>query len=228
MSKIENHLFNYKKMLEKIILSQNIKQREISDMLELTTVHVSNVKQEKSALAIEDVLELVNEFDLCLDEFVKEEYRVNKLPEYNEKNPFENMEQEEILMIVSFLSNLKKYRKREEKHEEQLDFKKRTGACIKKLRMEQNISEKEMADLIYVKKNSYQNIESGFRGTSLDNYILIAKRLGVPVSKLFEDLIHNKKYIVMYEIWTLFEDMSQKEKRQMRFLVHELAEIMEE
>lgn len=229
MSKMEDRLFNYKKMLENILFSKNLKQREISDILDLTTVHVSNVKQEKSALAVEEVLELVNRFDLCMDDFVKENYQVKNMPKYNEKNAFQNMSQDEILMLVSFLSQLKAFRRNKNVgNEEKVDFKKVTGASIRKLRIEQKISEKEMADLIYVKQNSYQNIERGFRGTSMDNYILIAKRLGVPVSKLFEGVIKNKKYVVLHEIWELFADMTDKEKREMRNLVRELAEIMEE
>lgn len=228
MGEFKDRLFDYAKMMNYIRMSTRKNQREISEMLDCTEVHISNVKNHRSSMAVGKIIELVNEFDLCMDEFIDTKYRSDKFPQYEERSLFGDLEQDEILFLLRCLNEYRKNKEKtvpiEEKH--QIRYEKLVGKNIKRIREEKNISVKRMADAISMKTESYQNIESGTYGTTIDNYILLASELEVPVSMLFQDVIKNKKAIISYNIWELFLNTNLEEKERLKLMIEKFSEAL--
>ncbi len=62
------------------------------------------------------------------------------------------------------------------------------GNSVQQLRKERGLSQEKFALLIDMDRTYYASVESGKRNISLCNIQKIAKGLGVPISKLFEDI----------------------------------------
>lgn len=219
----KERFFDYAKVIEYIKNTKNKNQREISEELECTEVHISQIANEKSSTTIEKTLKMLNDFDLCIDDFVEEKYRTKLRIKYEDKQLFGNLTDEEIILLIEFIQ---KYRKVKENQDiacvpDNRSITKQAGRRIRKLRLERGISEADMARALCMKPESYRNIESGV-GTVMDNYVVIAKVLDIPLAVLFSDFVKNKKSIMQYELKELFGKMGMKERRK----VKEFLEVM--
>ena len=59
------------------------------------------------------------------------------------------------------------------------------GRAVRKLRIKQNISQEEFADLCNLHRTYISDVELGKRNLSVENVERIAKALGISVSMLF-------------------------------------------
>lgn len=230
MSDCRERLFNYAKMLNCVRNETGKNQREISEMLNCTEVHISNVKNSKVSMPVPKILELINRFHLCLDEFVSDGYRTDRQPVYEDKMLFGRLRQDELLFLGECLQL---YRERktgsdEEPGKKAKNYERYVGKNISRIRKEKGISMKQIAEELSIREESYRNIEGGTFGTTMDNYILIAKKLEVPVSMLFMDVLSNKESVAGYGIWRFFEGMDEDEKNRAIGAVEKLVDIMVE
>lgn len=241
MSNSENRLFRYAELVRAIKLNKGEKQSHISEELGCTEVHVSNVANEKAVFSIERLLKLLNTYDMCMDDFVADSYKVEASTRYEDKQLFGNLSDEEILLVLEIVK--KRFLEKENVFREDVCYgrfgeetknyreikeqNRKIGKKIKELREKKQITAAEMAGGIAIKEETYRNIESG-TGTTYDNYVLIAKKLEVPVSLLFEDYVKNKKAVINYEISELFDSMTLQERQDATRLIEAFVKILEQ
>ncbi len=73
----------------------------------------------------------------------------------------------------------------------QINIRGQFGEVVRKIRMEQNISQEELGYLCGLHRTYISDIERGIRNVSLDNIEKIAKALNVPPKNLFDFSILN-------------------------------------
>lgn len=226
MDRGKERLFHYDKMFEEIQRITKMNQRQISELINCTEVHLSNIKHKKATMPVSKILDLVNRFSLSLDDFVYN----RESDETLDVAVFGKLEQDEVLFL---LDCLKLYRKKKEQRggKKQLEiqhYEKVVGKNIKKIRKEKKISVKYMSNVLVMKEESYRNIESGTFGTTMDNYILIAGTFDVPVSLLFSGVVENKKDVVEYYAEQMFQGMDREGKEKTQKNIIKMAELIHE
>lgn len=226
MDRGKERLFRYDKMFEEIQRITKMNQRQISELINCTEVHLSNIKHKKATMPVSKILDLVNRFSLSLDDFVYN----RESDETLDVAVFGKLEEDEVLFL---LDCLKLYRKKKEQQgsKQQLEiqhYEKIVGKNIKKIRKEKKISVKYMSNVLVMKEESYRNIESGTFGTTMDNYILIAGTFDVPVSLLFSGVVENKKDVVEYYAEQMFQGMDQEGKEKAQKYIIKMAELIHE
>lgn len=236
MSDSENRLFQYADLLKSIKLLRNTKQSQISEIAGCTEVHLSNVANEKAVFSTEKMLRLLNEYDICMDDFVADKYKVPVNVKYEQKQMFGRLSDDEILLILEIIKKRYLGRKEENlefseelvygKNQDKRQKNKTIGRKIKEIREHRHITMEDMAESLSIQIDTYRNIESG-TGTAYDNYVMIAKKLEVPVSILFEDFIRNKKAVINYEISELFDSITPGERQAAMEMIGKFVEVLD-
>ena len=214
MNDKKERFFDYAKALESAKHMGRKNQREISEELNVTEVHVSKIANEKSTTTLAKTLKILNDFDLCIDDFVEEPYRTSVRINYEDKKLFGGHTDEEIILLVEYIKKVQQVRKQQHLFdvEDNKKIAKLVGRRIRQLRKERNIPEEAIAEALAMQPDSYRNIESG-TGTVMDNYVIIAKILNVPMGILFADFVKNKKSIMQYEMGELFQELDMQERK---------------
>lgn len=91
--------------------------------------------------------------------------------------------------------------------------------------MEKGIPIKEMCKYLNMKETTYRNIENASNRTTIDNYAHIANVLEVPLTLLLSDSLKNKEAMVFYQFEKVFSMMNFIEKRDMKKMMKEMAEV---
>lgn len=226
----KNQVFSYVRLIDYLKTYSGKSQRELSGNAGCTEMHLSNVAKGKARLSLKKLLGIMNEGNICMDDFVVHHYRTVLNIHYEDRKLFKGLTDEEVILFVDFLKELialKRGRKKTvtENKWERKSIEKFAGRMIKKLRIQKGIPLEKMAQQIGMETKSYQNIESG-RSTVYENYIVIAKTLGVPASVLFSDFLQNKKSIANYKVCSLFETVNQKEREILRSVITEMAVVL--
>ena len=71
---------------------------------------------------------------------------------------------------------------------EEISVTKKFGKRVRKLRNEKGMSQEDLADICGLDRTYISGIERGIRNVALKNIEALAKGLGVPISKLFENI----------------------------------------
>lgn len=219
----KERFFDYAKAIESAKYAGNKNQREISEELEVSEVHVSQIVNEKSSTTLAKTLKMLNDFNLCIDDFVEEPYRTKMTVKYEDKKMFGSLSDAEIIILIDFIRKFQYLKAHKENTilPDNRSIAKQVGRRIRELRQKRDISERTMAQALAMQQESYRNIESGV-GTVMDNYVVIAKILNVPMGVLFSDFVRNKKSIMQYEMGELFGEIGIQERKSIR----EFLEIM--
>lgn len=226
MDRGKDRLFRYDKMFEEIQRLTKMNQRQISELMNCTEVHLSNIKHKKATMPVPKILDLINRFSLSLDDFLYDK----EVDETLDVAVFGGLDQDEVLFL---LDCLKLYRKKKEEQggKNRLEiqyYEKVVGKNIKQIRKEKKLSIKYMSEVLAMKEESYRNIESGTFGTTMDNYILIAGIFEVPVSLLFSGVVKNKKDVVKYYAEQMFHGMNLEEREKTQKNIVRMAELIRE
>ena len=83
-----------------------------------------------------------------------------------------------------------------------------------------------MCKNLNVKKTTYQNIENGSNGTTIENYVRIASVLQIPVSLLMSDVVKNKDTLIDYELNQLFSEVNFREKKKLEEMIDSLVAVV--
>ena len=106
---------------------------------------------------------------------------------------------------------------------------KMVGARIKRFRVDRQLSQEELANLIGTIGKHISNIENGSRAPSLDLLIAIANSLEVSADDILCDSLTHSKSLVGNEIQTILLDCNHDEKemliRTLKFLKALLSEF---
>jgi len=201
---------------------------ELSEELNCTAAHMSNVKRGKSTLSLDKVLTLLNNYDYCIDD-----YMANKMD-----NKTDNWDIVEILgangefelLLVGFVTNFINIFHRKPKTDcynfTPEERKQKISGRIREERKKKKISVETMCRMTQIKKMTYQNIENGSNGTTAENYGKIAGVLGVPVSFLMRDVIKNKKGLIKYEKAKAVAEMNFRERKILVEMMKEIWEVI--
>lgn len=215
LSDYSMRLFDYKKLFGQIKKEYRKNQKDISQILDCSEVHVSNVKNEKKGFTTEEIIQLMNEFQLCPDDYVCTGWEKGEKAVYEGMWMQEDMDAREKVFMLRIMQNMKSYLKAEYEEKEEENIKVCIGKNIRNLREKQKITQEEMAQYLNMQKKSYQNIENGNRGTGIDTYILISKKLKVPLGKMFSGVLRNKKTEILYDTNELMSELNPRQKRKM-------------
>ncbi len=69
-----------------------------------------------------------------------------------------------------------------------LDCKAAFGKAVRKFRVEKNISQEKLAELANIHRTYVGDVERGLRNVSLVNMTRLAEALGVPLSRLIQEM----------------------------------------
>ena len=218
MKKQREHLYDYSGMINGLKKERGLRQREISEDIDCTEVHLSKVVNEKATLSTAKLIKFLNVYHLSMDDYVDESYRHNMESDEQLDDMMKELGDEEILLMVQFLKKLKQARKLNfDRQPDSKDVNQAVGKKIKILRRKHGYSEEDMADKLGIRPESYRNIESGM-GTMMDNYVIIADLFEIPVSLLFSDFLKNTSSLMNYEMEQVWaesetEDMDETDRR---------------
>ena len=93
---------------------------------------------------------------------------------------------------------------------EQIDFKK-IGQRVQKYRLENNITQEKLADLINSSQTYVSEVEAGKHRLFFDTVVAIAKALNISVDKLIADFEDNSNPSTLQEILNEIRGMSPKQ-----------------
>ena len=224
-------IFNYVKLLNDVKKRSNKNQAQISEELGCTIIHTSNVKNQKSNYSLEKIIKLINSGDYCLDDYVELEGKVPVHTEQFDKEKFGDINQNVLKALFQFLGTyiqVGQNEGRQTKKQEYLNenLVKIAGAKVRQLRKEKGIKTDKMAEMLDMKEGSYRNMENGSTGTTLDNYARIARRLKVPVSVIFEDVLEDKTAVLQYELTQMFAELPITETKKYNEMLDEILQII--
>lgn len=230
MSKQEKRLFDYTKLIKDVQKKSSKSQEMLSVNLECTAAHISNVKRQKSTFSVDKTLQLLNENDYCIDDYVTEQNVVNENLKPEDRERFEGLNSDLKLALVNLAMDAVKIGSRKEEDPYlNLDHewrKQKIAERIRRLRVEKDVSVEVMCESLNVKKTTYQNIENGSNGTTIENYVRIASVLGVPVSLLMSDVVKNKDTLIDYQLNQLFSGVNLKEKKKLEDMIDSLIAVI--
>lgn len=230
MSKQEKRLFDYTRLIKDVQRKSSKSQEMLSVNLECTAAHISNVKRQKSTFSVDKTLQLLNENDYCIDDYVTEESSVKERVKPEDRERFEGIDSDLGLALMNLVKETVKVSHRTEE-DPYLDLdhewrKQKIAERIRKLRVEKNVSIETMCKSLNVKKTTYQNIENGSNGTTIENYVRIASVLQVPVTLLMSDVVRNKDTLIDYELNHLFSEVNFREKKKLEEMIDSLIAVI--
>ncbi len=230
MSKQEKRLFDYTKLIKDVQKKSSKSQEMLSVNLECTAAHISNVKRQKSTFSVDKTLQLLNENDYCIDDYVTEESIVNENLKPEDRERFQGLDSDLRVALVNLvMDTVKVSRRKEEDPYLDLDHewrKQKIAERIRRLRIEKNVSVETMCKNLNVKKTTYQNIENGSNGTTIENYVRIASVLQIPVSLLMSDVVKNKDTLIDYELNQLFSEVNFRAKKKLEEMIDSLIAVV--
>lgn len=229
MNKRNEKLFNYKKLLTDIQKESGKSQEELSVDMDCTASHISNVKNGKSTFSFDRTLRLLNKYGYCIENYLENENNMAEKigDEYSEWRQDVDIELQ-LLMLNQVEVMIKfNHTKAKEREIDLIDEGKikRISENIRRIRIEKRISIKEMCKSLKMKETTYRNIENGSNRTTIDNYAHIANILDVPLTVLLGDSLKNKEALVAYQLKKMFSMMNFIEKREMKRMMKEMAEV---
>lgn len=231
MNNKNNRLFNYTKLLADIQKESKKTQEELSAELDCTASHISNVKNGKSTFSLDKTLHLLNQYEYCIEDYLKDETGMEKQKEREEyKEWMQDIDVELQLLLIEQVELMVKlnYEKTEEKCAD-LSGENRTARIsenIHRIRTEKGILVKEMCECLELKDTTYRNIENGSNRTTIDNYACIAKIFCVPLTLLLEAGLKNKEALVAYRLEKIFSKVNFVEKRKIKKMIEEMAGVL--
>lgn len=229
MSKQNQRLFNYTKLLTDIQKEFNKSQEELSVDINCTASHVSNVKNGKSTFSFDKTLQLLNKYGYCIEDYFKNEsHRAGDIREnYGEWRQDVDIELQLLMLnqveIMIKINHAKVKEKQQDWFGEEKT--KKIAENIHCIRIEKGISIKEMCKYLNIKETTYRNIENASNRTTMDNYVHIAKILDVPLTVLLSDSLKNKEALVGYRLEKVLSMMNFVEKREMKKMMEEMGEV---
>lgn len=230
MSAQGKRLFNYTKLIDDVQKKSAKSQEMLSVNLECTAAHISNVKRKKSTFSLDKTLQLLNENDYCIDDYVENDNDIRKRINRDDREILQGIESDlrwSLMQLV--LETVRVSHRSAEKNYSDLDHeerKKRIGEHIRQIRLEKNISVETMCKQMQIKKTTYQNIENGSNGTTMENYARIANTLQVPLSFLMSDILRNKDTLIDYQVYQLFSQVNFRERKKLEGMIDELSEVI--
>lgn len=230
MSAQGKRLFNYTKLIDDVQKKSSKSQEMLSVNLECTAAHISNVKRKKSTFSLDKTLQLLNENDYCIDDYVENDNDIRKRIKQEDKEILQGIESElrwSLMQLV--LETVRVSHRSGEENYSDLDHeerKKRISERIRQIRLEKNISVETMCKQMEMKKTTYQNIENGSNGTTMENYARIANTLQVPLSFLMSDTLRNKDTLIDYQVYELFSQVNFRERKKLEGMIDELSEVI--
>ena len=230
MSKQEKRLFDYTRLIKDVQKKSSKSQEMLSVNLECTAAHISNVKRQKSTFSVDKTLQLLNENDYCIDDYVEDENNIRERVKPEDRERFQGIDSELRLSLVNLVMDTVRvsHRKAEDRYLD-LDHewrKQKIAERIRKIRTEKNISVETMCKHLDVKKTTYQNIENGSNGTTVENYVRIASVLQVPLTLLMSDVVRNKDTLIDYELQQIFSEVNFREKKKLEEMIDSLVVII--
>lgn len=230
MSKQEKRLFDYTRLIKDVQKKSFKSQEMLSVNLECTAAHISNVKRQKSTFSVDKTLQLLNENDYCIDDYVEDESNTRERVKPEDRERFQGIDSELRLSLVNLVMDTVRvsHRKAEDRYLG-LDHewrKQKIAERIRKIRTEKNISVEAMCKRLDIKKTTYQNIENGSNGTTVENYVRIASVLQVPLTLLMSDVVRNKDTLIDYELHQLFSEVNFREKKKLEEMIDSLVVII--
>lgn len=228
MSKENKRLFNYTKLVTDIQKKSKKSQEELSVDLNCTASHISNVKNGKSTFSLDKTLQLLNMYEYCIEDYLKTENEIGKYIE-EDKEWRQNIDVEVLLLLLEQVKIIIKlnYKKTEQENSDFISIKsiKKISENIRRIRIEKEISIKEMCCYLNMKETTYRNIENGSNRTTIDNYACIAQVLNVPLTLLLNEHLKNKEALVVYELKKIFSQMNIIEKREIKKIMKEVTKV---
>lgn len=229
MSKQNQKLFNYTKLLEDIQKRCKKSQEELSVDIDCTASHISNVKNGKSTFSFDKTLQLLNKYGYCIEDYLENGRNMTKQmkEEYNEWR--QDIDVELQLLILNQVEVIIKFNHTKSK-EKQMDLIsegkiKKISENIRHIRTEKGVSVEGMCKCLNMKETTYRNIENTSNRTTIDNYAHIAKILDVPLTLLLGDSLKNKEMLVSYRLENVLSMMNFVEKREMKKMMKEMVEV---
>ena len=222
-------LFNYTKLINDIQQTSAKSQENLSVNLDCTATHICNVKRQKSSFSLDKTLMLLNEYDYCIDNYV-ETNNTKVMPMYEARKLFHGLNSELQLVLTKLAEEMVKviHKKPTENYPclNQEERKSKIAKRIRQIRLEKKISVEAMCRRTQIKKATYQNIENGSNGTTLENYIRIADALQVPVGFLLRDVLKNKDTLIDYSLKQLFSMVNFREQKRLEEMMEEISLVI--
>ncbi len=229
MSKQNKRLFNYTKLVTDIQSESKKSQEELSVELDCTASHISNVKNGKSAFSLNKTIQLLNKYEYCIEDYLKIENGIERYVEEENKEWRQDIDVELLLLLLAQIEIIIKlyYKKTEVKNSDFTSIKniKKISENIHRIRVEREISIKEMCAYLDMKETTYKNIENGSNRTTIDNYARIAQILNVPLTLILSDNLKNKEILVVYKLKRIFSQVNFIEKREIKKIMEEVIKV---
>lgn len=214
--------------LKRIREEKNITQRKLSEYMNCSEVHISNLEREMANPSMKMLINIANSLNVPLGEIMSGKSEIKKdMTEY--ERMIGNLSSIRAISILKMLYDIKKHlseylcqcEKKEDMVAEEIDYK-ALGNNIEELREEKHISKAVMAKRVRMNEGTYRNIESNNSTASVDKYMEIANELHVPIDFLFDESLTNKEIISREYIRKIFEKSEGKEKQ----ILEELAQVI--
>lgn len=230
MNKQDQRLFNYTKLVTDIQKQSKKSQEELSVGLNCTASHISNVKNGKSTFSLDKTLQLLNQYEYCIEDYVKSRSELKRHIEGEYREWKQDIDAELLFPLLLQIEVMVKFN-HEKPEEEYPDLicterTKKISENIRRLRMERGISIKEMCKQLNLKETSYRNIENSSNRTTIDNYVRIAEVLNVPLTLLLNDSLKNKEALLDYRFEKVFSKLNFLEKREMMKMMQDMIEVL--
>lgn len=207
------------KNLKKIREKKKITQRKLSEDMNCSEVHISNLERDMVNPSTKTIINMANSLNVPLSSIVNSEgENIDEFQEY--RGIFGELNSTRTMYILKMLYEVKRvlleYRyERERKYDmmaEEIDYK-ALGENIEQLREEKNISRTIMAKRTGMKEGTYRNIENNNARASMDKYMEIAEELHVPIDYLFNASLVNKEMVSKEYLHKIFSDTDSREKQ---------------
>lgn len=228
---IKRRLFDYAKLIADVQKKSGKTQEELSESLNCTPEHISKVKRNKSTFSVDKILQLVNEYNCCIDDYIDNGTN-HKRSEYEEKEGLVEMDSELYLPLLKLANKVVSFDYKDSPEDYLTsDSKERIqkiAKCISKRRMEVGIPVKTMAEKVGVKETTFQNIENGCNGTTIEKYIQISTTLDVALSYLMRDVIKNKDVLIDYELEQIFSQVNFIEKKAVIEMINGMVAVVQQ
>lgn len=214
--------------LKQIREQKKITQRELSEGMNCSEVHISNLERSMTNPSTKTIINMANSLNVPLSSIVMQNAEKDEgIEKY--RGIFGELNSARTMYVLKMVYEIRKvlfeYKNESEQKcemvEEEIDYK-TLGENIEQLREERNISRSIMAKRMGMNEGTYRNIENNNGRASMDKYMEIAEELNVPIDYLFNESIINKEMVSMEYIRKIFEGTDDREKQ----VLKEISQII--
>ena len=104
---------------------------------------------------------------------------------------------------------------------------KAAGRQIQLLRVQHNLTQKELAEKLNSSQNYLSDVETGKKRPSLDYYMSIANYFKVSLDHIFADSINMKKNVIIYSIVLKISYMPIEEQKLILNMVEDIEKYLD-